>query len=42
MCLDGELVYYPNATHWIQHDEAESVNEELHRFFSEPVAELEA
>lgn len=40
LCLDGELVYFPNATHWIQHDASEAVNEELHRFFSQPVAEL--
>lgn len=39
LCLDGELIFYPNATHWLQHDAAESVNQELHRFISQPIVE---
>lgn len=39
LCLDGELIFYPNATHWLQHDAAESVNQELHRFISQPTVE---
>ncbi len=41
MCLDGELIFYPNATHWLQHDAKDSVNEELHRFMTQPVAEID-
>lgn len=37
MCEDGELVYYPNATHWIQHDEADDVNEEILTFLQAPI-----
>ncbi len=32
-CADGELTYFPDATHWIQHEEAERVNEMLIEFF---------
>lgn len=32
ICDEGELIFYPTATHWLQHDEAQSVNEEIHRF----------
>lgn len=41
MCLDGELVFFPNATHWLQHDEADAVNEEIHNFVSQAVTEAE-
>lgn len=37
-CIDGELVFFPNATHWIQHDEPDSVNEEIHKFISQTVS----
>jgi len=33
LSADGRLVYYENATHWVQHDEAEAVNRELIAFF---------
>ncbi|MGB7341662.1 MAG: alpha/beta hydrolase [Phototrophicaceae bacterium] len=36
-CVDGELVFFPNATHWIQHDEPDSVNEEIHKFIAQEV-----
>lgn len=36
---DGELVFFPNATHWIQHDAPDSVNEEIHGFISQAIAE---
>lgn len=32
LCDDGELIYFPNATHWIQHDEAAAVNEAIIEF----------
>lgn len=33
MCDDGRLVEFPEATHWLQHEEAEAVNRELADFF---------
>jgi len=35
MCRDGELVWFPEATHWVQHDAAEQVNEALLRFLED-------
>lgn len=35
LCADGRLVFFPNATHWLQHDEATAVNQQLGAFFSE-------
>ena len=32
LCENGELVFFPNATHWLQHDEA-AVNQHLCNFF---------
>ena len=32
-CADGELTYLPDATHWIQHEEPEQVNQALIEFF---------
>lgn len=29
LCEQGQLLYYENATHWLQHDEAEAVNQAL-------------
>lgn len=29
LCDQGRLIMYENATHWVQHDEAEAVNREL-------------
>lgn len=34
-CQPGQLVYFDKATHWLQHEEAGPVNEQLLRFFSE-------
>jgi pimeloyl-ACP methyl ester carboxylesterase len=33
LCDDGRLVYFENASHWVQHDEAQQVNRELIEFF---------
>lgn len=32
-CQSGELVFFENATHWVQHDEAEAVTKKLIEFF---------
>ncbi|MGJ3237623.1 MAG: alpha/beta fold hydrolase [Anaerolineae bacterium] len=37
VCDDGELIFYPNATHWLQHDEPQSVNEEILRFLRQTI-----
>jgi pimeloyl-ACP methyl ester carboxylesterase len=34
LCEQGELIFFPAATHWVQHDESEAVNQHLHRFLS--------
>ena len=34
LCDDGELIFFPNATHWVQHDEADAVNQYIHEFLS--------
>ncbi|MGE5462746.1 MAG: alpha/beta fold hydrolase [Syntrophothermus sp.] len=28
-CVDGKLIFFPDATHWVQHEEAEEVNHHL-------------
>ena len=33
LCANGELITFPNATHWLQHDEADAVNQHLVDFF---------
>jgi pimeloyl-ACP methyl ester carboxylesterase len=33
LCDNGRLVTFENATHWVQHDEAEEVNRQLIEFF---------
>ena len=33
ICENGRLQFFPNATHWLQHDEADAVNQELVTFF---------
>ena len=33
-CDDGKLVLFEDATHWVQHDEAEAVNQLLLEFLS--------
>jgi len=35
LCDDGRLVRFPDATHWLQHEEAERVNRALVRFLRE-------
>jgi pimeloyl-ACP methyl ester carboxylesterase len=32
LCDDGQLVFFEDATHWVQHDAAEAVNRELVKF----------
>jgi pimeloyl-ACP methyl ester carboxylesterase len=34
LCDDGRLVFFEQATHWVQHDEAEAVNKYLVEFVS--------
>jgi len=36
LCANGRLVFFPKATHWVQHDAATAVNEQLAGFFAEP------
>ncbi len=38
LCRDGRLVFFPHATHWLQHDEVDAVNRHLVEFFSTAVA----
>lgn len=33
VCENGRLHFYPKATHWLQHDEPEAVNQQLLSFF---------
>jgi pimeloyl-ACP methyl ester carboxylesterase len=33
LCDDGKLLFFEDATHWVQHDAAEAVNRELLAFF---------
>lgn len=35
LCDDGRLVFIEEATHWVQHEEAERVNELIHIFFGD-------
>jgi pimeloyl-ACP methyl ester carboxylesterase len=28
-CEDGNLIFFPDATHWVQHEEPEEVNRQL-------------
>lgn len=32
LCDDGKLIFFENATHWVQHDEANEVNKNLIEF----------
>lgn len=36
LCRDSRVVIFDQATHWVQHEEAEKVNQEIIRFFSRP------
>jgi len=38
LCDDGRLEIFETATHWLQHDEAEAVNDRLVRFLGHQVA----
>jgi epoxide hydrolase 4 len=31
-CDEGKLIFFPDATHWVQHEEAEEVNKQLLQF----------
>lgn len=33
LCADGRLLFFPDASHWLQHDEASAVNRHLVQFF---------
>lgn len=35
LCENGRLVFLPEATHWVQHDEAEAVNQHIADFFGQ-------
>lgn len=34
LCENGRVIFFPKATHWVQHDEAEAVTQHLSNFFS--------
>jgi pimeloyl-ACP methyl ester carboxylesterase len=34
LCENGRLVFFENATHWVQHDEAQAVTQQLLEFFA--------
>jgi pimeloyl-ACP methyl ester carboxylesterase len=34
LCDRGRLRFFEEASHWLQHDEAAAVNEELRRFLA--------
>jgi pimeloyl-ACP methyl ester carboxylesterase len=34
-CDDGKLIFFPDATHWVQHEEADEVNRHLLDFIKE-------
>lgn len=33
ICDDGELIFFPEASHWVQHDKPAEVNQHMLRFF---------
>ena len=35
LCEDGKLIFFEDATHWVQHEKAEDVNKHLLEFFWE-------
>ena len=37
-CDEGNLIFFPEATHWVQHDEAESVNHYLIDFLFDKIS----
>ncbi len=34
LCENGQLVFFPDATHWVQHDEADAVNRHIVEFLA--------
>lgn len=32
LCENGKIVFFPDATHWVQHDESDAVNQHIHAF----------
>ncbi len=36
LCDNGKLIYFDNATHWIQHEEPDRVNQLMLEFFKSP------
>lgn len=39
ICDDAQLIYFPDAGHFVQHDEPDAVNERLANFFAAPMPE---
>jgi pimeloyl-ACP methyl ester carboxylesterase len=37
LCDDGRLIFIEEATHWVQHEEAERVNQLIHEFLGEEI-----
>jgi pimeloyl-ACP methyl ester carboxylesterase len=37
-CDDGNLIFFPDATHWVQHEEAEEVNHSLIDFMLDKIS----
>ena len=35
LCEDGRLVFFEEASHWVQHDEAQAVTQQLLEFFAD-------
>lgn len=37
LCDDARVVYFEKATHWVQHEEVEQVNQQIAAFLHEPI-----
>jgi len=35
LCVDGQLIFFEDASHWVQHDKADEVNQLLREFVTE-------
>ncbi len=35
LCENGKIVFFPDATHWLQHDESAAVNQHIHEFLQQ-------
>lgn len=35
LCENGKLVYFPDATHWLHHEEPNTVNQHIHEFLGQ-------